>query len=219
MSEKKLLETKKLFLKLIKVRRELSYLKADASGQSGAGKFKYVSESSIIASIRPKLDELEIWFEQSLSQVVPLMKNEESDPYGFQVLLKYLFIDIDSGEQIERYQSFIVKDTTPQSFGSIMTYGMRYFLYRFFIIPMDEIDPDQMEVKLQKTRRGSDDTISKKQYVELEKLLENKKELTDQTMKFACGTDWEKKELGLSDIPSAKYLKIIDRIKSKVEGK
>jgi hypothetical protein len=147
------------------------------------------------------------------------MKNEESSPYGFNVILKYLFIDIESGEHIERFQSFIVTDTKPQNFGSIMTYGMRYFLYRFFTIPMDEMDPDQMEVKLQKTRTGSDDTISKKQYVELEKLLGNKKELTDQTMKFACGTDWQKNELGLSDIPAAKYLKIIDRIKSKVEGK
>lgn len=209
-----------IYRKLLEIRQELKYLKDDAKGQFGRGTFTYVSESALLGVLRPKLDELKVWFEQELVTLQTIPAEEKVN--GFIVIFKYTFIDTMSGEKIVRKQSFILKETTPQAIGSLMTYGMRYFLYRFFIVPMDSLDPDQAEKKYKKailTKKS--ESITKAQVGTIEKLLDGQsKDTKDGVMLFACGSSWKKDNKTIADIPPDKYTFIVKRLQTKLsEGK
>ena len=198
-----------LFNKLIMIRKKLDYMKRDTEG---VHRNKYVPESHILAVIRPIMDEQGIW----LDQEVVAMESLESG--GVRVCYKYHFTDIETGICISRTQYLEETQTGAQKIGGLMTYGMRYFLYRFFCIPMDNLDPEQQEENVKKSVKSLQDSpISAKQAEELTKLIGKDEVLMNRMMAWAFDEDWKDKGMSCKDITVKDYPKIITAVKRLVK--
>lgn len=186
MSEKKM----NLYQKLIEVRKEVLYLQKDQSGY----KYKYANEGSILEKIRPVMDKLGVFLEVDVpqleiktSEISFIAYNEEKKPVSLDKKTIFLhttmkFIWIDSENPTDRIEKTIKLcesgDIDIKKCGSLMTYGTKYFLFKFFNIETGEDDPDSRQ----------EQKMTKDHIDELVKLYKEKgsKELFERHLKGHC---------------------------------
>lgn len=130
-------EPMNLHQKIVEVRKMVNFLKKDTKGYQ----YKYVSGTSLLSTIRPKMDELCIILETGVSKVEWLKTTG-----GYAVCLEMKVAWVDGEKPENRIESMWVaagEDSDPaKAIGKAHTYGERYYLLKFFNIPTDDEDPD-----------------------------------------------------------------------------
>jgi len=132
-------ETKKMniYQKLVEVRKAVPYLQKDTEGY----KYKYVSGSSVISSIKDKMNELGVL-------LVPIITEYEVKDTGKKVSIdgKMTMVWVNAENPEDKlevpFALFGSQDDISKAFGSALTYSERYFFLKFFNIATDVDDPD-----------------------------------------------------------------------------
>lgn len=133
-------ETLNLHQKIVEVRKTVNFLKKDTKGYQ----YKYVSGTSLLTTIRPKMDELVVILQTSVCKTEWLKTSG-----GYAVCLEMNFTWVDGNNPQDRIESLWVaagEDSDPaKAIGKAHTYGERYYLLKFFNIPTDDEDPDAIQ--------------------------------------------------------------------------
>ena len=139
--------------KLIKIREAVSYIKKTKKGQNNT----YVPVSEVLAKVIPLMNDNGILLYTSISNGKTTYdtrieksefkgKIEEKTKFNYYVDadLTYTFFDTITKETliVPFYTTAKNISDPAQALGSGVTYSKRYFLYEFFNIAMDELDPD-----------------------------------------------------------------------------
>ena len=142
-----------LLEKIVEVRKEVEFLKKDTTSY----KYKYVSGTSVLSSIRPKMDELGLILKTEVLGKHWLTDNKVC------LDLQFTWVDAEN-KAIIAENSFCCKwitageDADPaKAIGKAYTYGERYYLLKFFNIPTDDDDPDK-EQKKQNKKAAAENT-------------------------------------------------------------
>lgn len=140
-----------IYEKLYEVRRKANYLQKDSKGHT----YSYVNETSVLGLIRPLLDEYRLLFEVDMSEPnivyepIPITGSKKTHiPGVLQAKLNFTFVNVDKpSERVEK--SLFLQDECgdPKKLGGLLTYGVRFFLVKYFNIPTDEMDPDSFQNK------------------------------------------------------------------------
>lgn len=159
---------KNIYQKIIEVRKAIPYVKKDAKGYG----FEYLKESTILGIIKEEMDNLGLILTQELYELNPitLTRTAKDGSYkevtGVRASLVYKWINADNpSETFSLHQMLQDFNADIQGCGGILTYGMRYFLLKFFNIATDKEDPDAFDRKMDNFK--SDDNnglISAEQY-------------------------------------------------------
>ena len=121
------------------------YMKKD----SKAYNFNYVNEESVLAFVRPLLQEFGIQAypeitEQHVERVETIVKGKVAVEFLFTGTGAIKLHDFITKETVEVPWVFTGSNSDPsQAFGSAMTYCMRYFWLKFLQIPTGNDDPDK----------------------------------------------------------------------------
>lgn len=183
-----------LYQKLLEVRKQLHYIQKTSNGH----RFKYADETAILSAIRPKMDEYGLFLDFEMEEP-KLLENSI-----VQVCFVFTWVDCEDPSQhlVKRlYLQTVSAD--PQKMGGLMTYAMRYFLYKYFSVPTADMDIDAYHNMTGKM--GPD------QIANLESLINGDQELRERMLKWA-GAD------NLAQITPDKYepiLRAIDAHKAK----
>ncbi len=135
--------------KLIKLREAVPYAQEDAQGYQ----YKYVSGTSLLAVLRPKMDELGVLLIPSTGEYTwteTIKENQKGEKSAlFIVTLDMTMTWVNAEKPEEKidvpFSAFGAQDDISKAFGSALTYSERYFLLKFFSIPTDKLDPDLFE--------------------------------------------------------------------------
>lgn len=143
-----------LFQRLVEVRKMAPYIKKDAKGFN----YTYVKESTVLGLIAGAMNEHKVLLAQEMLELqsvtiyVPATKTAPArEAQGIKAKFQYTWINADDPE--ERFSCFqFIQDpeADAQACGSLMTYGMRYFLLKFFNVPTDNLDPDDFQKNMDK---------------------------------------------------------------------
>lgn len=149
---------KNLYQKLIEIRKQIPYLQKKTKGQNG----QYVDGSTVLAEIRPKIDELGLLLVPSIvnsemSNITVMEGNPAKEKVKQIVKCDMIFtwINIDNpDEKLEvPFACFGMQNDISMAFGSALTYTERYFLLKFFNIATDKDDPDSFANKSKKPNK------------------------------------------------------------------
>lgn len=144
-----------IYQKLIEVRKLVDFLQKDTQGYQ----YKYVSGSSVLNAIRPKMDEIGLLLitdipEEKQDRYQYEGKDSKGSPkiivqFVTKIKMRMTWINADLPEErlvIEWLSSGEDEDPAKAN-GKAHTYGERYFLLKFFNIPTDNEDPDAHQKK------------------------------------------------------------------------
>ena len=194
--------------KLIEIRKEVDYLKKDAKGYN----YSYVKEEDILASIKGKMNELNVLLEphiknHSLQEFKYLTK--KGDPVTESIVagdLVFVWVDAESDE--ERPISWALygqnRDAS-QAFGSGLTYSNRYFLLKYFNVATSKDDPDEWRQK-QNEKEDADyakslkrikDNLPDKMLIEANNNEPIRKKATLATLKDLDFKNWDEFDLNV----------------------
>jgi len=137
--------------KLIKLREAVPYAQQDTQGYQ----YEYVSGTSLLAILRPKMDELGVLLIPSTGEytwtetIKENKKNEKSALFIVTLDMTMTWVNAEKPEEkIEvSFSAFGAQDDISKAFGSALTYSERYFLLKFFNVPTDKLDPDSFQEK------------------------------------------------------------------------
>lgn len=156
-----------IYQKLIEVRKLVEFLVKDEQGYQ----YKYVSGSSLLNTIRPKMDELGLML---ITDIVSAkherftwegVDNKGNPKTFFQFVvnfeIKFIWVNAENPEEKFTYTWFgSGEDEDPaKAEGKAFTYSERYSLLKFFKVATDNEDPDAV----QKPRITPQRDISKEQ--------------------------------------------------------
>lgn len=129
--------------KLVAVRKTIGYIKKGAQGYG----YKYAKESDVLLAMAEEMNNQGLILEQvpvTCDNVPVNFKGKEVS--GLRIHFQYIITDSDNpSDQIIRSQFIQQPGCDAQTIGSMMTYGMKYFLFKTFNIAMDEYDIDAMD--------------------------------------------------------------------------
>lgn len=139
--------------KVLLVRRSLSYMQKDTEGFG----YKYTKESTILSAIKPMMDEVGLNLDMETEkvedvQVSVYMPKEKryAEVSGIRMYFTFTITNVDkTADTIIKHK--IVQDAGSdiKTIGGLETYGNRYFLTKYFLIPNDRLDPDKHEKALE----------------------------------------------------------------------
>ena len=130
--------TKKLTLiqKIFEIQKVCEFFKKDESGHN----YKYVPGKTVLTAVRKKMDEIGVILEAHLSGEL-IIEGTQYAQTGFMV-----WVDVDSCEERKIPWTFAGKQQDiSKAFGSGLTYCQRYFILKYFNVPTDEDDPDNIK--------------------------------------------------------------------------
>jgi hypothetical protein len=110
--------------------------------------FKYVSGDKIIGFIRPLMDEhgvilkSEVISVSNQTQDYTTSKGNPKKEVFTSITMKMTWIDVESGESMECMWAGNGMNDWDKGFGSAVTYAIRYFLLKQFLVSTDEDDVD-----------------------------------------------------------------------------
>ncbi len=191
-----------LYQKLIEIRKSVPYIKKEAKGHQ----YTYATESQILGAIREKMDELQVLMYQDMVAI------ERSDK-GTLLTFKYTWVNAEIPEEkIECTQYMSEPKFDAKAIGSMMTYGNKYFLYKFLNVPTDKDDPDAFQAKAD--ARKPKPCLSKEQIEKLLYIIGGRKDIYDEILQTYGVAD-----LGL--IAADQYQTLENGIKTRLgnEGK
>ena len=141
-----------LYQKLIEVRKQIFYIQKSAQGY----KFQYATEGHILAAIRPKMDELGVFLEAEMNSLEPvdvcICKDKTQVMLkGLKASFTFTWTNADTPEE-KINKTILVQgvDSDITSVGGLLTYAHRYFLFKFFSVATDKLDPDAFENSVSK---------------------------------------------------------------------
>lgn len=182
-------ETKPLniYQKLIEIRKSVKFLQKNASGY----KFKYGTEGQLLYAIRDKMDEMNMLLTMDMGNLQDIECSVLKDKQlikipGLRTTLSFTWINADNpSETLTKNIVLQNAETDIRTVGGILTYGYRYFLYKFFCVATDELDPDKFENSVsriiescgeEKESNDTGKTISDIQHLQLYNLVKDDKD-------------------------------------------
>ena len=144
------METKlNLYQKLMEIKKAFpSYIKKTAEGYG----FKYCKESILNAIINPVMEEHGILLYQEVisledCKITRVAKDKSTQELtGSRMHLQYTWVNIENPSETLKCSQWIQDyESDAQKCGGLLTYGVRYFLLKFFNIATDDIDIDTFD--------------------------------------------------------------------------
>lgn len=134
-----------LHQKLVEVRKAVpTYIKKDAKSHA----YTYLKESTVLGLISDPMNNHGLLLTQeimSLEDVTVSDKKGLAVP-GIRATLNYTWINAECPEQVLKLTQVLQDSKSDiQGCGGILTYGMRYFLLKFFNVATDTLDPDNFK--------------------------------------------------------------------------
>ena len=132
--------------KLIKLRESIPYAQKDATGYE----YDYVSGTSLLATLRPQMDELGILLIPAVTGKSWIETKTDKGKLLFVVECDMImtWMDAETGDSLPvLFVAFGAQNDISKAFGSALTYSERYFLLKFFNVPTDKLDPDSFQKK------------------------------------------------------------------------
>lgn len=141
--------------KLIEIRKVVPYLKKENVGTQ----YKYVGSSQVLASIKSKMDELNVLLIPEIRDAKVSEKPEEkTDDKGNKKMVVTYFTELfmtmtwmDASNPEDKisvpWYGQGVDIAGEKGVGKALTYAEKYFMLKFFNIPTDEDDPDAFQKK------------------------------------------------------------------------
>jgi hypothetical protein len=201
-----------IYQKIIEVRKLVDFLVKDEQGYQ----YKYVSGSSLLNTIRPKMDELGLLL---ITDVVKSTHNryefEGVDNKGnaktfvqfvVNMDLTFTWIDADNPEEriVCKWISSGEDEDPAKAEGKAHTYGERYFGLKFFKVATDNEDPDATQkpkVQVQTITKSAPTDNSMMPHVE--KLAKEKFKTPDTFKTWRVDNGFAENLKGLSDLDLA----------------
>lgn len=132
-----------IYQKLLEVRKTILYLQKDTKGHN----YNYTSGSTLLAQIRPKIDELGLLL---LTNVRNQNFSFEGGKYIISGEMVFTWINVDQPEEkIETvlFGAGVDSQDPSKAIGKMLTYFERYNLLKTFQIATDNDDPDKFQNK------------------------------------------------------------------------
>jgi hypothetical protein len=181
-TENVLLKTENLFQKLLRIQTHIeSFVK-----NKQAFNYSYVDGNQVLGEIRPLMNSAGLLLKQECLSV----KNERYDYVTTKGIsktevlstleMKFTWVDCVTGEKDENLFCANGMNDFDKGVGSALTYGERYFLLKYFHIPTDQDDVDNLKRDV--------GTVSKKFDNNLPWLNKNTKEFDGAVKKLKEGT-------------------------------
>jgi hypothetical protein len=146
-----------IYQKLIEVRKAVPYLQKEAKGYQ----FNYVASSQVLGALKSKMDEIGLLLIPSITgtkvteDIYEKVDNKGSSKrtvdYFTEVTMNYTWINAEKPEEqitVPWYGQGL--DTGGEKgVGKALTYAEKYFMLKFFNIPIDKDDPDSFQQKFE----------------------------------------------------------------------
>lgn len=137
--------------KLIEIRKSVEYAKKDNRGYN----YDYVSGTSLLGVIRPKMDELGVILSpsaqnRSWTETTKANKKGELKPWFIvdcDMAMTWINAENPKEREAVPFLAFGAQDDISKAFGSALTYSERYFMLKYFNVPTDKLDPDAFQEK------------------------------------------------------------------------
>lgn len=151
-----------LFQKIADVKKHIDGFTKDTEGY----KYKYVSGSQVLHSIRAKMEEHNLLFIPRIDNathehIEVLVKGQMKPNILVSVNLTYTWIDADNPDDKFEIPFYAVghQDDASKALGTALTYSERYLLMKQFDIPTDEDDADAKQKKQQYAPKATSQDI------------------------------------------------------------
>lgn len=151
-----------LFQKIADVKKHIAGFTKDTEGY----KYKYVSGSQVLHSIRAKMEEHNLLFIPRIDNathehIEVLVKGQMKPNILVSVNLTYTWIDADNPDDRFEIPFYAVghQDDASKALGTALTYSERYLLMKQFNIPTDEDDADAKQKKQQYAPKATSQDI------------------------------------------------------------
>lgn len=139
-----------IYTKLHQIQQAIRGLGKDKSG----GQYQYVSGSKLLPIVREHMNRLGLLLKQEIVDIENTRQdytvgrdNRPKSEILSKVSMRFTWIDIETGERDENLFAANGQNDWEKGLGSALTYGERYFLLKYFHIPTDEDDCDNIDRK------------------------------------------------------------------------
>jgi len=148
-----------IYQKLIEVRKAVPYLEKVNEGYQ----FKFVSSSQTLASLKAKMDELQLLLIPSVTSKNLIEKTSISaKEHLTEIEIDFTWVNAEKpDETIKCHWYGQGLDTGEKGVGKALTYAEKYFMLKFFNIPTDKDDPDSFQEKLDNKNGDSKTTAAR----------------------------------------------------------
>ena len=195
--------------KLLKIRKSIKAIKKDGYNQHY--KFKFISSENVLKTVREEMDKQGVLLVPSVSGI----PDDPSIPILPMSYTWYNAEDMNDKLSVKWVAIANDKSNTAYAFGKALTYAEKYFMYKFFQIPSDELDPDRVgggnskkpatnpQPQPKKSQKTKADDITEKQRKMLFALM-GQKQLSKESAKrfydWMKGKDREKMSKGKAKV-------------------
>lgn len=136
-----------VYEKILKLQAATRSLQANAEGQTGTARYKYINGTKLLGVVRPKMDELGLLLIPDVTdiqnQLITYNTTRGSKTEMFTSLkLRFTWIDAEDGSSISQEFAANGMNAFDKGVGSALTYAERYFLLKTLHIATDEDDVD-----------------------------------------------------------------------------
>jgi len=149
----------KLYSKLLSIQEHIEgFYKNKSTNQ-----YKYVDGNSVLNEIRPLMNANKLLLKQEILNLVNVRhdytvghftpKEKIKSEILSTAFMKFTWIDCETGEKDENLFAANGMNDWDKGVGSALTYGERYFLLKYFHIPTDADDPDELQRKKDEEER------------------------------------------------------------------
>ncbi len=136
----------KLYLKLHAIQEHVdSFCKNKKTFQ-----YSYVDGNQVLNEIRPLMNANKLILKQEIISIenqrqdYTTKKGEQKNEILSKVMMRFTWIDCESGEKDVNDFGANGMNDWDKGVGSALTYGERYFLLKYFHVPTDADDPDEL---------------------------------------------------------------------------
>lgn len=202
-------EKPNIYQKLLVIQKSIGGLAKDKNTKSqyNPNGYAYVTGSKVLENIKPLMNELGLILKQEVVSAENTRqdyttKNGTKSEVLTKVMMKFTWVDCDTGEKDENMFGANGQNDWEKGFGSALTYAERYFLLKYFHIATDEDDIDNPDRKKSEPVRVStpapitntsipkypDERVEKAK-VALDKVITDTKELVLKQKDFKATTE------------------------------
>lgn len=147
-------EKPNIYQKLLVIQKSIGGLAKDKNTKSqyNPNGYAYVTGSKVLENIKPLMNELGLILKQEVVSAENTRqdyttKNGTKSEVLTKVMMKFTWVDCDTGEKDENMFGANGQNDWEKGFGSALTYAERYFLLKYFHIATDEDDIDNPDRK------------------------------------------------------------------------
>ncbi|MFD2599871.1 ERF family protein [Sphingobacterium corticis] len=140
-----------IYKKLHEIQKSVRGFAKDKKGHG----YDYVSGEKVLSTVRSKMDELGVILKQEIISIdneridyrtgIGTTYEKPKSEILSKVMMKFTWVDIDTGDKDENSFGANGQNDWDKGVGSAMTYGERYFILKYFHIPTDQDDIDNLD--------------------------------------------------------------------------